>query len=386
MAKFASERDTLKQRSLVARWLARVLALLTIAVVSLALVLSHNSPCAPTPTLAAGIPAMKAVMRRCYGPPEVLTLEEIARPAPAPDELLVKVRTAALNQLDWYNMRGEPYLIRKDAGIGTPQTPRMGVDFSGTVEAIGNKVTRFKPGDEVFGSRSGALAEYVSVRESGAVAMKPENISHEQAAAVPIAAVTALQALRDHGRVTAGQKVFLNGASGGVGTFAVQIAKAIGAEVTGVCGTRNAQMVSSLGAHHVIDYTLQDFTADDDRYDVIVDAVGNHPLRRLARVIEPHGILIIVGRPSDARWLGSRAVVIKVNLYRPFVDRELKFMRADPNPRDLSYLAELLQSGELVPAIDRRYSLQETPQAMRYLETGRARGKVVIDVSDVAPP
>src|ERR1700719_4696462 len=228
---------------------------LAVGVASLALVMSHTSPCGPAPSPPAGATLMKGGVYRCYGSPEVLRYEDIAKPTPAEDEVLVKVRAASVNPLDWHYMEGTPYMVRIGAGFGKPENPRLGVDFAGTVEAVGRNVTRFKPGDEVFGGKFGAFAEYVAVREDRALALKPNNMTFEQAAAVPIAAVTALQALRDTGKLRPGQKVLINGASGGVGTFAVQIAKSLGAEVTGVCSTRNVDLVRSLGADHVIDYT-----------------------------------------------------------------------------------------------------------------------------------
>ena len=234
---------------------------------------------------------MKAIVSRCYGSPAVLRLENIAVPTPKDDEVLVRVRAASVNPLDWHYMRGTPYLVRTESGYGTPENPRLGVDFAGTVEAVGRNVKRFQPGDEVFGGKTGAFAEYVTIREGRAIAVKPTNVTFEQAASVPIAGLTALQALRDKGKIHAGQKVLINGASGGVGTFAVQIAKSYGAEVTGVCSTRNVELVRSLGADHVIDYTREDFTKDDQRYDLILDNVGNHTLLRVPARFESQGRL-----------------------------------------------------------------------------------------------
>ena len=259
--------------------LGYVLGFFAVTIGAFALVVSHNSAC-PAPQARRSGQAMNAVQYHCYGGPEVLKLEQVAKPVPGDDQLLVKVHAAAVNPLDWHYMRGEPYIIRMQSGFGAPNAPQMGVDFSGTVEAVGAKVTRFKPGDEVFGGRNGAFAEYVVVRESRAVVLKPTNVSHAQAAAVPIAGLTALQALRDQGGLKAGQKVLINGASGGVGTYAVQIAKVMGAEVTGVCSTRNVELVKSLGADHVVDYKTTDYTAGDQKYDLIVDNIGN---RRIAR-------------------------------------------------------------------------------------------------------
>ena len=310
---------------------------------------------------------------------EVLKLEEIERPSPADDELLVKVHAAAANPLDWHYMRGTPYVMRlMGAGLGAPEDLRTGVDFAGTVEAVGKDVTLFKPGDEVFGGRSGAFAEYVTVRENRNVVVKPANLTFEQAAAVPVAAITALQALRDKGKIQPGQKVLINGASGGVGTFAVQLAKSFGAEVTGVCSTRNVELVRSLGADHVIDYTKDDYTKSAQRYDVILDNVGNHSLLDNRRVLNPNGIFVIVGGPKHGQWIGALTGPIKAALLSPFVSQEFVMFLADLNKEDLAILGDLMQAGKVTPVIDRRFSLSEVPVAIRYLETGRARGKVVI--------
>ena len=340
--------------------------------------ISRNADCKPAPPLAAGADSMQAIVSRCYGPPEVLKLERVARPVPADDQLLVKVHAAAVNPLDWHSMRGEPYLMRMSTGFGAPTDPSMGVDFSGTVETVGKSVTRFKPGDEVFGGRGGSLGEYVVVRESRAVALKPANVSHEQAAAVPVAALTALQALREQGHLKGGQKVLINGASGGVGTYAVQLAKVMGAEVTGVCSGRNVEMVRSLGADRVIDYQKEDFTRGESRYDVIIDNIGNRPLKDVVGVLAPTGIYVIVGAPSDDPWIGPIAAPIRAAVYAPFVDQELKFFVANMEQKDVEYLASLMGEGRLVSVIDRSYPLAESAEAIRYLETGRARGKVVV--------
>lgn len=355
------------------------------AIAALGVVLSHNSPCTAAPPLAANTPSMKAIVYRCYGGAEVLKLEQIAKPAPADDRVLVKVHAAAVNPLDWHYMQGKPYLIRPMAGVGKPDSILMGADFAGTVETVGKNVTRFKPGDDVFGDRDGAFGEYVSVRENGAMALKPGNMSMEQAAAVPIAGMTALQALRDKGKVQAGQKVLINGASGGVGTFAVQIAKSYGADVSGVCSTRNVEMVKSIGADHVIDYTKEDFTKGSARYDLIIDNVGNHTLSELRHVLTPKGALVSVGGPSDNRWLGPLATSIDAYFIAPFVDQKLVFILAQANQDDLNVLRDLMQAGKLTPVIDRRYKLAETAQAISYLEQGHARGKVIIAVDQSAP-
>src|SRR5437773_4075846 len=281
--------------------LSVILILVAAALVSLALAVSHDSPCGPAPVLAAKTKLMKAIVHRCYGSPDVLRFEDIEKPTPADDQLLVKVHAASVNPLDWHYMRGTPYLVRTDSGFGKPEDPRLGVDFAGTVEAVGKNVKRFKVGDEVFGGRHGAFAEYVTIREERAVVLKPANVTFEQAASVPIAGITALQALRDKGRIHPGQKVLINGASGGVGTFAVQIAKSFGAEVTGVCSTRNVDLVRSIGADHVIDYTREDFTKGNQRYDLIYDLVGNHSFSERRRILNPNGICVMAGL-GGAGW------------------------------------------------------------------------------------
>jgi NADPH:quinone reductase-like Zn-dependent oxidoreductase len=354
---------------------------LVVAIGTLAVVMSHDSPCTAAPPLAADTPSMKAIVYRCYGPPEVLRFEDIAKPTAADGRVLVKVHAASVNPLDWHYMQGKPYIMRPGAGVGKPTSIFMGADFAGTVEAVGKNVTRFKAGDEVFGDRDGAFAEYVSVSENGAMALKPTNMTMEQAAAVPIAGITALQALRDRGKIQAGQKVLINGASGGVGTFAVQIAKTYGAEVTGVCSGRNTAMVRSLGADHVIDYTKEDFTQADARYDLIIDNVGNHSLSEYRRVLNSNGALIVVGGPSENSWLGPVTTLIKAYLVSPFVSKKMEFMLAQANKEDLEVLRDLMQTGKVTPVIDKRYPLSETAAAIAYLEQGHARGKVIIAVN-----
>jgi NADPH:quinone reductase-like Zn-dependent oxidoreductase len=361
--------------------LGAVAIVLVVAIGSLAVVLSHDSPCGAAPPLAANTPSMKAIVYRCYGGPDVLKFEDIAKPTVADDRVLVKVQAASVNPLDWHYMHGKPYMMRPMAGVGKPESILMGADFAGTVEAVGKNVTQYKPGDEVFGVRDGAFGEYVSVREKGAMALKPTNMSMEQAAAVPIAGITALQALRDKGKIQAGQKVLINGASGGVGTFAVQIAKTYGADVSGVCSTRNVAMVKSIGADHVIDYTKEDFTKGPVRYDLIIDNVGSHTLSEYRHVLTPNGKLVIVGGPSDDPWLGPMTTLVKAYLVSPFVSQKQTFMLAQANSEDLNVLRDLMQTGKLTPVIDRRYPLSETAQAIGYLEQGHAKGKVIIAVA-----
>jgi len=360
--------------------LIAVLTVLIALLLSFSFLVSHATPCPASAAAPGAAPTMQALMHRCYGPPAVLTLERVSRPVAADNELLVRVHAAAVNPLDWHYLRGTPYIVRLDAGIGAPENPRLGVDFAGTVEAVGRNVRLFKPGDEVFGGKFGAFAEYVAVREDRAVVAKPPNVSFAEAAAVPIAAITALQALRDKGHLQAGQKVLINGASGGVGTFAVQIAKASGAEVTAVCSTRNLQMVHALGADHVIDYTREDLLTAAQRYDLIIDTVGNHPLLAYRRVLTPRGKFVIVGGPSNGNWLGPLATPLRALLLRPFVSQEFLPLLAELNKPDLALLAGLMQAGKLRAVIDRHYPLQQAAAALTYLEQGHARGKVTIDM------
>jgi NADPH:quinone reductase-like Zn-dependent oxidoreductase len=329
---------------------------------------------------AAPTNPMKAIVYCDYGVPN-LKFQEIEKPIPKDDQLLVRVRAASVNPLDWHFIEGTPYVMRAmGVGLRKPKDTRLGVDFAGTVEAVGKNVTKFKPGDEVFGGRDGAFAEYVCVRESRAVALKPANVTFEQAASVPIAGITALQGLRDKGKVQPGQKVLINGASGGVGTFAVQIAKSFGADVTGVCSTRNVDLVRSIGADHVIDYTKEDFTKSDQRYDVMYDTVGNRSLLECRRVLTPKGKAVMIGGggPGDQGLIGPLVGPIKLLMLSPFVSQEMGTFLAELNQKDLTFLADLMESGKVTPVIDKRYKLSELPQAIEYLEQGHARGKVVI--------
>ncbi len=356
---------------------AGVLIFLGIALAALAVIVSYDAACEPSPATESGPDRMSAIVYRCYGSADVLELQDIEKPKPAEGQLLVKVHAASVNPYDWHYMRGSPYIMRLGSGIGKPQDTRLGVDFAGTVVAIGAGVTRYAPGDEVFGGSDGAFAEYVTVREDGAIARKPANVTFEQAAAVPIAAITALQALRDKGQLEAGHKVLINGASGGVGTFAVQIAKAFGAEVTGVCSTRNVDMVRSIGADHVIDYKKQDYTSSGEKYDLIIDNVGNRSLLANRRVLTPEGRFVMVGA-QKGNWLRPLMGPIKALLLSPFLKQEFVMIIAQLREDDLAYLAELMQSGKVTPVIDREYALQEVPDAIRYSESGRARGKIII--------
>jgi NADPH:quinone reductase-like Zn-dependent oxidoreductase len=356
-----------------------ILIFLALAIFSLGLVLSHNADCVPAPEISSESLSMKAIVYRCYGSPDVLTYEDIEKPMPGNDEVLVKVHAASVNPLDWHYMRGSPYFIRLGSGVGAPKDIRLGVDFAGTVEAVGKDVEQFKPGDEVFGGANGAFSEYVTVRDSRALAMKPANITFKQAASVPIAAITALQALRDKGKIKTGHRVLINGASGGVGTFAVQIAKSFGAEVTGVCSTRNVEMVRSIGADHVFDYKKENYTESGKQYDLIIDNVGNHSLLANRRVLSPEGVLVIVGG-AGGNWLGPLIRPIKALLLSPFVGQEFVLILAQLRQEDLAILADLMQAGTVSPVIDRSYRLSEVPAAIRYSEEGHARGKIVVDL------
>ncbi len=316
---------------------------------------------------------MKAIVQNDYGSPDVLELKEIDKPVVKENDVLVRVHAAALNAGDYFSMRGSPWLVRFTVGFPKPKNYVLGWDVAGQVEAVGEKVTRFQPGDEVFASCNGTLAEYACAAEDK-FAMKPTNLTFEQAAAVPTAAITALQGLRDAGKVQPGQKVLINGASGGVGTFAVQIAKSFGAEVTGVCSTRNVDMVRSIGADHVIDYTQEDFTQIGRRYDLILDNVANRSFSDLRRALTPQGIII----PNSGH--GGMGYVFKAFLLSPFMRQQGRPLVANTNNEDLVVLKELIEAGKVTPVIDRTYPLSETPEALRYLDQGHAQGKVVITV------
>ena len=351
--------------------------LLVLAGAVLAMVIGYTAPCESGAPAAVGGDRMSAVVYRCYGSPDVLSLESIEKPSPADTEVLVRVKAAAVNPLDWHYVRGSPYLMRLGTGIGSPDDIRIGVDFAGTVEAVGDKVMQFKVGDEVFGGHAGAFAEYVLVEDSRAVAHIPEGVTLEQAASLPIAGLTALQALRDKGDLRPGQKVLINGASGGVGTFAVQIAKSMGAEVHGVCSTRNVELVQSLGADRVWDYKKENYTESDEEYDLIVDMVGNHSLSRNRQVLSPNGRLVMVGGPSGD-WFGPLKRPIAAMLMDRFVDQQLILLLARLSKNDLITVAELVQTGDLSPVVDRRFPLADVAAAIRYSEEGRARGKIII--------
>ncbi len=320
---------------------------------------------------------MKAIVFSQYGAPDVLQLKDVEKPTPGSNEVLIKVHAASANPLDWHRMRGAPILARLDGGLSRPKDIKMGADVAGVVEAVGSDVTQFRPGDDVFGDIfTGAFAEYARAPEK-ILALKPTNSTFEEAAAVPVAALTALQGLRDKMHIQPGQHVLVNGASGGVGTFTVQIAKALGAEVTAVCSTRNLELVRNIGADHVIDYTREDFTKTGQQYDLIYDAVGNYTVPAYTRVLKPNGICAIAGFTTMSRLFGN---VILGAISAKTAGKKIEIFSAKANQKDLVFIKDLIEAGKVKPVIDRCYPLDETVEAIRYLETSRARGKVVITV------
>ncbi|WP_436925947.1 NAD(P)-dependent alcohol dehydrogenase [Halosimplex amylolyticum] len=323
--------------------------------------------------------AMQAVVQDEYGPPDVLKLRAVEPPVPEDDEVLVRVHAAGANPADSHLMRGDPYFVRLLTGLRAPKNGVPGLDVAGRVEAVGDDVTAFRPGDEVFGEATGSFAEYACAA-ADELALKPDSLTYVEAAAVPIAGVTALQGLRDEGRLEAGQRILINGASGGVGTFAVQIATSRGAHVAGVCSTRNVDMVRELGADDVFDYTTEDFTLSGERYDVVFDLVGNRSPRALRRALAPGGTLVLssgAGGPLIGP-LGTQARALLASL---FADHRVAVFIASVNGTDLAALSDLIESGDVTPVVDRTYPLAEAAEAIRYLERGHARGKVVVTVA-----
>jgi NADPH:quinone reductase-like Zn-dependent oxidoreductase len=321
---------------------------------------------------------MKAIVHDGYGSPDVLELREIDEPEVGDDDVLVRVHAASVNPADWYGMTGTPRLARAQMGLRKPRSNRPGIDFAGVVATVGGNVSRFKPGDEVFGGATGTLAEYVCLPQDKALVLKPANLSFEQAAAVPVAGLTALQGLRDKGRMRPGQTVVINGASGGVGTFAVQIAKSFGADVTGVCSTRNVDMVRSLGADQVIDYTQADFTRSGRRYDLMLDVAGSRSWSECRRILNPKATLVLVGAPKGNRVLGPLSHVIKVRLASLRASQRVTFFIAKLNSEDLAVVQELLAAGKVTPVVERSYALSEAADAFRYLGEGHAQGKIIV--------
>jgi NADPH:quinone reductase-like Zn-dependent oxidoreductase len=335
-----------------------------------------------TTTGVAQRTTMRAILQTEYGSADVLRLGEIDRPAAGDNEVLVRVHAAGLDRGTWHLMAGEAYLIRlMGYGLRRPKNPVPGLDVAGTVAAIGKDVTRFEPGDEVFGIGQGSFAEYATAREDK-LAHKPANLSLDQAAVVAVSGLTALQALRDAGRLERGQHVLIIGASGGVGTFAVQIAKAFGAEVTGVCSTTKTDLVRSAGADHVIDYSRQDFATGPQRYDLILDIGGNASLARLRRALNPTGTLVLIGGEGGGRWIGGMDRQLRALALSPFVRQRLTVKVPKEHYADLERLAQLIEAGQVIPVVDKSYPLRHAPDAMRHLEAGHARGKLVIAVAE----
>ena len=321
---------------------------------------------------------MKAVVCERYGSPDALEHREVDKPIPADDEVLVRVRATSVNPVDWHGVTGTPYVARLQGGLRGPKTLAVGVDFAGQVEAVGRNVTELVRGDDVFGGRNGAFAEYVCVRN--AVAVKPSNLTFEEAAAVPVAAITALQGLRDKGALERGQRVLVNGASGGVGTFAVQIAKALGAEVTGVCSTGNVELVRSLGADQVVDYTREDFTRSGKHYDLLLDNAGSRSFSACRRVLRSDGRLVVVGGPKSSKLLGPLTHMAATLAASKIRRQKAVAFLAKLNKEDLRVLTELLEAGTVKPVIDRTYEFTEIADALRYLGEGHAKGKIVVTV------
>lgn len=322
---------------------------------------------------------MKAIVHHRYGSPDVLELQEIDKPIVTDDEVLVRVHAASLNILDWYGISGLG-IGRIGGGLRRPKDPRVGVDFAGVVEGVGANVKLFKPGDEVYGGRGGSFAEYVTIGEQRGIAPKPASVTFEQAATVPVAGLTALQGLRDKGQIQPGQKVLINGASGGVGTFAVQIAKAFGAEVTAVCHTRHVDAIRSLGADHVVDYVREDFTRTGQRYDLMLDVSGGRAWRECRRVLKPNATFVLIGGPKTNRLIGPLAHIIRIRLAALRASQKVIFFIANVNREDLMFMNELIEAGKVTPLIDRQYPLSELPQAMRHFAEGHPHGKIVITV------
>jgi len=323
---------------------------------------------------------MRAAVRERFGPPDVVEIRDLEKPVPADDEVLVRVHASSLNLGDWYAVLGRPWVGRTAMGLRKPKEERLGTDYAGIVEAVGKDVTDFKPGDEVFGGRTGAFAEYVCAKAERAIVLKPSTASFEEAAAVPVAALTALQALRDKGKVEAGQKVLVHGASGGVGTFAVLVAKALGAEVTAVCGTRSVEQARRLGADHVVDYTKDDFSRDGRRYDLMIDVAGTRSWSACKRALAANGTLVIVGGPRKGKMLGPLGGVAGKMLGGVLGSRKVAFFIAKFNKPDMELLRDLLAAGKLTPVVDREFGLAEMGDALRYMGDGHPQGKIVITI------
>ncbi len=354
-------------------------SIIVIALATLMVMISNNDACEKITQSEISGPSMRAALTRCYGSTDVISFEQVAKPQPAAGEVLVRVKAAAVNPLDWHQMRGSPYLMRLGSGLGKPKTAEFGVDFAGVVESVGDGVTQFAPGDEVFGGWGGAFAEYLVMPANRAIVKKPPSVSFAEAAAIPIAGLTAIQALVNEGGLQPDQRVLINGASGGVGTFATQIATAMGAHVSGVCSTRNVEMVKGLGADQVFDYKKEDYTQSGQQFDLIVDLVGNHSVAANRSLLTPNGALVIVGGPKGD-WFAPMKNALVAAFTQPFVDQKLGMFIARLNQEDLTQLAEMMTAGEVRTRIDRTYKLDDLADAVRYSESGRARGKIIIEI------
>jgi len=352
----------------------------TVAISALALVLSNTDDCGPAPTVSSDSELMKAIVYRCYGSADVLEYTDVVKPMPADNEVLVKVKASSVNPKEWHYMRGTPYLLRIMAGLGAPDDIRLGTDYSGVVEAVGKDVTKFKVGDEVFGYSRGAFAQYTVVREERGITLKPGNVSFQQAGSVAVAGVTAIQALRDKGKIESGQKVLINGASGGVGTFAVQIAKSFGAEVTGVSSAKNHAMVKSIGADYMIDYKTENYTESGIKYDLIIDMVGNHSLLSNREAMKDQGRLVMVGG-AKGDWIAPVMGILSSMVISPFVEQKFEKIIASLKREDMELLAEMMEKGALISQLDDSFPLSKTADAIRYSESGRARGKIALEIN-----
>lgn len=365
--------------TLLTKILLALLLIIAVVTAGFAYTISKTEPCpSVTPATPNGT-VMDAVVLRCYGSPDVVRVEKVTKPAPSHNEVLVKIKAAAVNPLDWHDLRGSPYLMRLSSGLGKPKSGELGVDFAGVIEQVGDQVTQFEVGDEVFGGWGGAFAEYMVMPADRAITKKPANISFAEAAAIPIAAITALQSLQRHSKDLTGQRVLINGASGGVGSYATQIAKTMGAHVSGVCSTRNVPLVRDLGADQVFDYTREDYTKSGQTFDLIIDLVGNHSVSANRSVLNKDGSLVIVGGPKGD-WFGPLINPLIAALTNPFVDQELGLILARMKQEDLNSLAEMMAAGSLVSMIDRTYPLEKVADALHYSESGRARGKIIVAI------
>ncbi len=363
-----------------------LLGFIFLSISALAITLSYTTDCEDIDGLSAlnsanSVEKMRAVVHQCYSSSNDLKVAQVDKPVPAADEVLVKIHAAGVNPLDYHMMRGAPYIMRLGSGIGQPETSILGADFSGVVESVGKDVTRFKVGDAVFGGSRGSFSDYLTIGQDQGIVHKPAEVTFQQSATVAVAAATALQALRDQGQLKAGEKVLINGASGGVGTYAVQIAKSMGAEVYGVCSGRNVDMVKSLGADHVFNYKQENYTEGEQTFDVIIDMISNHSISDNRKVLKPGGRYVIVGG-AKGNWFGPLAQPIGAMIQDSFVEEKLIFFVAHFDQQDFEFLAELMASGKMRPVIDQVFPLEQVPAAISYSESGRAKGKIVIQINN----